>query len=68
MVCHYVKGLKGERVLIPECWPVVISGNKKDCTCNLWKHKKDKIEVLELKVEKLEKTIAELKSKINAQK
>lgn len=64
MTCHYVKGLKGERVLIPECWPVAISGDKRDCTCNVGKDRKDRLQALELKVEKLEKVIAELKSKV----
>lgn len=31
--CHYIYTEKGEKVLIPECWSVVISGDIRDCTC-----------------------------------
>lgn len=33
--CHYVKDPKtGKKVLVPECWAVVQSGNIEDCYCS----------------------------------
>jgi hypothetical protein len=34
MRCHYehIKGVG--KVLIPECWPVTLSGDIRDCTCH----------------------------------
>lgn len=34
MRCHYVYDKEVGRVLIPECWPVVHSGDIADCTCH----------------------------------
>jgi hypothetical protein len=35
MKCHY-ENIKGVgKVLIPECWPVVLSGDIRDCTCKM---------------------------------
>jgi len=33
MKCHYAHPKGEEKVLIPECWNVVMSGNIEDCTC-----------------------------------
>ena len=33
MKCHYIYTEKGEKVLIPGCWDVVISGDMSRCTC-----------------------------------
>lgn len=33
MRCHYVYEKDG-RFLIPGCWPVVMSDNMRDCSCN----------------------------------
>lgn len=33
MKCHYIYTDKGEKVLIPCCWSVVISGDMSLCTC-----------------------------------
>lgn len=56
MVCHYIKE-KGHRYLIPGCWAVVLSGDKKDCTCDYGKEKEDKIKELEKRIERLEKLL-----------
>ena len=33
MKCHYKYTENGEKVLIPYCWPVVLSGDMSQCTC-----------------------------------
>lgn len=33
MKCHYVYDEEAGRVLIPCCWPVVLSGDIRDCIC-----------------------------------
>ena len=33
MKCHYVYDEIAGKVLIPECWAVVLSGYIRDCTC-----------------------------------
>ena len=33
MRCHYVWDEKAGKVLIPGCWPVVLSGDIRDCIC-----------------------------------
>lgn len=34
MKCHYIyTEIKGEKILIPECMAVAVSGNIEDCTC-----------------------------------
>ena len=33
MKCHYVYDEIAGKVLIPECWAVVLSGDIRDCTC-----------------------------------
>lgn len=33
MKCHYTQVKELGKVLIPECWSVVISQDIKDCTC-----------------------------------
>ena len=33
MKCHYTYTEDGMKVLIPYCWPVVLSGNMTDCIC-----------------------------------
>lgn len=33
MKCHYIYTEEGEKILIPECMQVVISGDIRDCTC-----------------------------------
>lgn len=33
MKCHYIYTEKGEKVLIPGCWPVVNSGDMSLCIC-----------------------------------
>ena len=34
MKCHYVYDEEVGKVLIPCCWPVVLSGDIRDCICN----------------------------------
>lgn len=38
MKCHYIYTDRGEKVLIPVCWPVVLSGDMSQCTCRRDKH------------------------------
>lgn len=52
--CHYVKGLNGERVLIPGCWSALMDG-RWACTCV--REKKTTIERLEERIEALEKRV-----------
>lgn len=33
MKCHYIDTENGEKVLIPECWPVVLSYDISQCIC-----------------------------------
>ena len=33
MKCHYIYTEQGEKVLIPGCMGVAVSGNMEDCTC-----------------------------------
>ena len=33
MKCHYIYTEEGEKILIPECMAVAVSGNIEDCTC-----------------------------------
>lgn len=33
MKCHYIYTENGEKVLIPECWPLVLSGDMSQCIC-----------------------------------
>lgn len=33
MKCHYIYTKDGEKVLIPYCWPVVLTGDMSQCTC-----------------------------------
>lgn len=35
MKCHYTYDKIAGKILIPYCWPVVISGNMRDCTCRM---------------------------------
>lgn len=32
--CHYIYDNEVGKVLIPECWAVVLSGDIRDCTCS----------------------------------
>lgn len=32
--CHYIYDNEIGKVLIPECWSVVLSGDIRDCTCS----------------------------------
>ena len=34
MKCHYIYTENGEKVLIPECWPVVLSYDISQCICH----------------------------------
>jgi hypothetical protein len=54
-VCHYVHDKIAGKVLIPECWEVVMSGDKSDCTCH------NKTSTLDDRVIKLEKEVESLK-------
>lgn len=41
MKCHY-ENIKGVgKVLIPACWPVVLSGDIPDCTCKRQEYNKE---------------------------
>jgi hypothetical protein len=55
--CRYTK-YKGENYWIPDCWGGVIHG-RHACTCDVGRSKKDKIEELEKRIEKLEKILLE---------
>lgn len=65
--CHYIYTEEGEKILIPECWPVVLSGDMRDCICRTEKtyatYEKERYNE---EVRKLRKEISELE-KENAQ-
>jgi hypothetical protein len=54
--CHYVRGLNGERVLIPGCWGGVMDG-RWACHCV---RDKTTVECLEERIEQLERRVAAL--------
>ena len=54
--CHYVRGEKGERVLIPGCWGTVHSADMRDCYCDRRKHRVS----LEERIARLEEAVARL--------
>lgn len=33
MKCHYIYTEEGEKILIPYCWEVVLTGDMSRCTC-----------------------------------
>lgn len=57
--CKYIYTTKGEKVLIPECWPVVLSGDMRDCIC-----RKDKTPAVYEK-EKYNEEVRELRKEIS---
>lgn len=59
MRCHYTYTEEGEKVLIPECWPVVASGDIRDCIC------KDKITWEKFEKERYNKILAEMQEEIH---
>lgn len=56
LICHYITH-KGDKILIPMCWPVVHTNDKSRCTCNYGQADKEKWEELEKRIEKLEKKL-----------
>lgn len=58
MKCHYIyTERKGEKILIPECMAVAVSGDIRDCTCKSYSF-------AEFEKEKYNKAIKDLKNKI----
>jgi len=53
--CHFVRGLNGERVLIPGCWSALMDG-REACTCQ---RGKTTIECLEQRIEALERRLSQ---------
>ena len=54
--CHYVRGPRGERVLVPGCIGGLHSNNLRDCCCDRVAHRKsleDRIDALERAVRAL---------------
>lgn len=59
MKCHY-KNIKGVgKVLIPECWPVVLSADIHDCTC-----KREPLTFAAFERQEYNKEVKRLKAKI----
>ena len=58
MRCHYWTHIDKKKYLIPGCMSVVISNDISDCTCP--KNGKSILQLLEEKVNKLEKRIKQL--------
>lgn len=63
--CHYIRVKGVGRVLIPECWAVVISGNIEDCTCNA---PLSPLEEAQKEIERLKRENKRLKEKIKSLK
>lgn len=57
MKCHYIYTEKGEKILIPECMAVAVSGDIRDCTCKSYTF-------AEFEREKYNETIKDLKDEI----
>lgn len=68
MKCHYTYTEDGMKVLIPYCWPVVLSGDMRDCICrqeqtfNQFEKKiyNEKVKALQQEIKDLEKENADL--------
>lgn len=58
MRCHYWTHTDNKKYLIPECMSVVMSNDISDCTCP--KNSKSRLQLLEEKVQRLEKRIKNL--------
>lgn len=61
MKCHYTYTDQGEKILIPGCMAVAVSGNIEDCTCRnqyFTKYEREKynkeVEILRKKIKNLE--------------
>lgn len=55
--CYYVKGDRGERILIPNCFAGMMSNDKRLCTCDARKHR----ETVEKRIEALEREVRSLR-------
>lgn len=58
MKCHYIYTENGEKVLIPECWPVVLSGDISQCIC------RDKKTFADFEREQYNETVKSLRQEI----
>lgn len=58
MKCHYIYTENGEKVLIPECWPVVLSYDISQCIC------RDKKTVADFEREQYNETVKHLRQEI----
>lgn len=66
MKCHYVYDRIAGKVLIPGCWPVVMSNDIRDCTCrNSKSSETEEIKKLKKEIRRLKKVITELKEKLH---
>lgn len=57
MKCHYIYTEEGEKILIPECMAVAVSGDIRDCTCKSYTF-------AEFEKDKYNKTLKALKNEI----
>ena len=55
MKCHYIYTEEGEKVLIPGCRAVAISGDIRDCTC------KDEITWMKIEEKKINEILTKMK-------
>lgn len=62
MKCHYVYDRIAGKVLIPGCWPVVMSNDIRDCICrNSKSSETEEIKKLKNEIRLLKKQIKQLK-------
>lgn len=62
MKCHYIYTEQGEKVLIPGCMAVAVSGNVEDCTCRKQTFSQYEREEYNKEVEALRQVIKELEN------
>lgn len=67
MKCHYIYTEEGEKILIPECMAVVISGDIRDCTCKSYSFAEFEKEKYNEALKALKKEIKELEELVEYQ-
>lgn len=68
MKCHYIyTEIKGEKILIPECMAVAVSGNIEDCTCKSYSFAEFEKEKYNEALKALKKEIKELEELVEYQ-
>lgn len=67
MKCHYIYTEEGEKILIPECTAVAVSGDIADCTCKSYSFAEFEKEKYNKAIRALENEIKELEDLVKYQ-